>query len=139
KPWQNTDMSDMVEKLPILQDGAHPWTSKMDELMVGTQFAMGDIKRLLANLLGVSAMEEILQRAGLIRYMGTAVNDSELFSANRTRVWRALKDTFPINVHPDSVLIEPLGPEENPRAYVSRAFQKWRNVTGNDPDLNQME
>ncbi|KAK5848768.1 hypothetical protein PBY51_008461 [Eleginops maclovinus] len=135
KPWQNTDMSDIMEKLPTLQDGAHPWTWEM----VGTQFAMGDIKRLLANLLGVPAMEDILQRDGLNRYVGTAVNDPELFSANRARVWRALRDTFPTNLDPDNVLIEPLGQEENPRAYVSRAIQKWRNITGNDPDLGRME
>jgi len=106
---------------------------------VGTQPATGDIKRLLANILGVPAMEEILQKAGLHRYVGTAVYDSELFAANRGRVWRAVKDTFPTNVHPDNILIEPLGQEENPRAYVSRAHQVWRNVTGNDPEANQME
>ncbi|KAL6475707.1 hypothetical protein MHYP_G00167470 [Metynnis hypsauchen] len=138
KPWQNTDMSDILEKLPTLQDGAHPWISKLEEIMVGTQPAIGDIKRLLANLLGVPAMEEILQKAGLDRYVGTAVNDPELFSANRGRVWRALRDTFLTNVHPDNIFIEPLGEEENPRAYVSRA-QVWRNVTGHDPDFNQME
>ncbi|XP_034462106.1 uncharacterized protein LOC117774104 [Hippoglossus hippoglossus] len=60
-------------------------------------------------------------------------------AANRGRVWRALKETFPTNVHPDNIFIEPLGQEENPRAYVSRAHQVWRNITGNDPDLNQME
>ena len=139
KPWQSTDMSDTLEKLPTLQDGAHPWISKLEEIMIGTQPAIGDIKRLLANLLGVPAMEEILQKGGLNRYVGTAVYDPELFAANRGRVWRALRDTFPTNVHPDNILIEPLGQEENPRAYVSRAHQAWRNVTGNDPDLNQME
>ncbi|KAI3374233.1 hypothetical protein L3Q82_006083 [Scortum barcoo] len=132
-------MSDILEKLPTLQDGAHPWISKLEEIMVGTQPAIGDIKRLLANLLGVPAMEEILLKAGLHRYVGTAVNDPELFAANRGRMWRSLKDTFPTNVHPDNILIEPLGQEENLRAYVSRAHQLWRSVTGNDPELNQME
>ncbi|XP_053284413.1 uncharacterized protein LOC128445671 [Pleuronectes platessa] len=139
KPWQTTDMSSIIEKLPILQDGAHSWISKLEEIMVGEQLAMGDIKRLLANLLGVHAMGDILEKAGLDQYVGTAVNDSELFCANRGRVCRALKETFPTNLHPDNILIEPLGQEENPRAYVSRAHQVWRNVTGNDPDLNQME
>ncbi|XP_062255091.1 uncharacterized protein LOC133964835 [Platichthys flesus] len=139
RPWQTTDMSNIIEKLPILQDGAHSWISKLEEIMVGEQLAMGDIKRLLANLLGVHAMGDILQKAGLNQYVGTAVNDSELFCANRGRVCRALKETFLTNVHPDNILIEPLGQEENPRAYVSRAHQVWRNVTGNDPDLNQME
>jgi len=139
KPWANTDMSNIIEKLPTLQDGAHSWTAKLDEIMVGTHFAMGDIKRLLATLLGIPAMEEILQRAGLNQYVGTAVNDAELLAANRARMWRALKDAFPTNVHPDNILIEPLGPEENPRAYVTRAHQVWRNVTGNDPEGSQME
>lgn len=139
KPWQNTDMSDILEKLPALQDGAHPWISKLEEILIGTQPAMGDVKRLLANLLGVPAMEEILQKAGLSRYVATAVNDPELFSANRGRMWEALRSVFPTNVHPDNIIIEPLASHENPRAYVSRALQAWRNVTGNDPDSNRME
>ncbi|XP_027140982.1 uncharacterized protein LOC113747068 [Larimichthys crocea] len=132
-------MSDILEKLPTLQDGAHPWISKLEELMVGTHMAVGDIKKLLASLLGIAGMEELLQKAGLNRYVGTAVKDSELFAAHRGVMWRALRETFPTNVHPDNIFIEPLGSEENPRAYVSRAHQTWRNVTGNNPDLNQME
>lgn len=50
KPWQNTDMSDILEKLPTLQDGANPWISKLEELLVGTQPAMGDIKKLFVSL-----------------------------------------------------------------------------------------
>jgi len=139
KPLQSTDMSNILEKLPIIQDGAHPWIAKLEEIMIGSQPAMGDIKRLLANLVGVHGMGEILQKAGLMRYVGTAVNDSELFAASRGRLCRALKETFPTNVHPDNILIEPLGVVENPRAYVSRTHQTWRNVTGNDPDLNRMD
>lgn len=139
KPWQNSDMSVILEKLPVLQDGAHPWISKLEELMVGTQPAVGDIKRLLASLIGVPAMEELLQKAGMLRFISTAVNDAELFAAHRGQFWGALRDAFPTNVHPDNILIEPLGDQENPRAYVSRALQAWRNVTGNDPDANQME
>ncbi|KAM3611919.1 uncharacterized protein V6R79_025872 [Siganus canaliculatus] len=139
KPWEHTDLSDILEKLPILQNGAHPWIATLEELMVGTHPATGDIKRLLANLVGVPAMEELFDKAGIARYVATSVNDSELFAANRGRLWGALRETFPTNVHPDNILIEPLGQEENPRAYVSRAHQMWRNITGNDPELNQME
>ncbi|XP_037622966.1 uncharacterized protein LOC119486724 [Sebastes umbrosus] len=87
KPWQSTDMSDILEKLPTLQDGAYPWISKLEEITVGTHLAMGDVKRLLASLLGVTGMDEILQKAGLDRYVGTAVNDSELFAAHRGQMW----------------------------------------------------
>lgn len=132
KPWQNTDMSDILEKLPTLQDGANPWISKLEELLVGTQPAMGDIKKLLVSLLGVSAMKEILQEAGLFCYAATAVNDPELFSAYRGWFWGALRDVFLTNIHPDNILIEPLGQQENPRT-------SGYYVTGNDPDLNQME
>ncbi|KAK6299147.1 hypothetical protein J4Q44_G00306570 [Coregonus suidteri] len=120
KPLQNTDMSDILEKLPTLQDGAYPWISKLEEITVGTQSAIGDIKR-------------------LHRYVGTAVNDPELLAASRNRLWRALRDTFPTNVHPDNILIDPLGQQENQRAYVSRVHQVWRNITGNDPDVSQIE
>ncbi|CAJ1050809.1 uncharacterized protein LOC118470224 isoform X1 [Xyrichtys novacula] len=70
EPLQNTDMSDILEKLPTLQEGPHPWILKLEEIMVGWQPAMGDIKRLLASIFGVPAMEEILQRAGLNRTTG---------------------------------------------------------------------
>lgn len=84
-------------------------------------------------------MEELLQKAGMPRFIATAVNDAELFAAYRGRFWETLREVFPTNVHPDNIFIEPLGNQENPRAYVSRAIQAWRNVTGNDPDANQME
>jgi len=57
KPWQNTDMTIIIVKLPNLQSGAHPWISKSEEAWVGLQPAIGDMKRLLANLLGVPAVE----------------------------------------------------------------------------------
>lgn len=139
KPWPNTDMTEIIDKLPPLQEGAHPWISKLEEATMGIQPAMGDIKRLLANLLGVPEMEEILTRAGLHRYVATSVHDPELFSANKGCLWKALKDMYPTNVHPDNILIDLLGESENPRAYVARAHQQWRNVTGRDPDLNELE
>jgi len=79
-----------------------------------------------------------LEKAGLRRYAITAVHDPELFAAHRGRMWRALRETFPTNLHPDNILIEPMGEQENPRAYVARVYQTW-NVTGNDPNMNQME
>lgn len=139
KPWAHTDMSEIRDKLPVLQEGGHPWTSKLDEALIGTQPGMGDIKRLLANIVGVSTMEEILVKAGLQRYVDTAVHDPELFAANRGCLWQAIKDTYPTNVHPDSIIYEPMGETENPRAYVSRAYQQWRDVTGKNPETNQME
>ncbi|XP_061634484.1 uncharacterized protein LOC133480455 isoform X4 [Phyllopteryx taeniolatus] len=139
KPWQSSDMTAVLEKLPTLQDGAHPWISKLEEALVGTQPAVGDIKRLLATLLGVHALKDILKKAGLYRYVTTAVNDSELFAAVRGQVWGVLRETFPTNAHPNNIFIEPLGPAENPRAYVARAHQTWRHITGNDPDVAQME
>jgi len=80
-----------------------------------------------------------LEKAGLRRYAITAVHDADLFAAHRGRMWRALRETFPTNIHPDNIFIEPMGEQENPRAYVARVYQTWRNVTGNDPSMNQME
>lgn len=54
-------MISILEKLPSLQDGAHPWISKLQEIMMGMKPTMGDIKRLLVNILGVPAMERIMQ------------------------------------------------------------------------------
>lgn len=59
---------------------------------MGTQPAVGDIKRLLANLIGVAAMEEILQKAGMPCFIATAVNDAELFSAHRGCIWGSVEE-----------------------------------------------
>ncbi|XP_013886463.1 protein MNN4 [Austrofundulus limnaeus] len=63
KQQRNNTESEEFEGLKQKQ----PWVSKLEEAFTGTQPAMGDIKRLLANLLGVPAMEELLQKAGLHR------------------------------------------------------------------------
>lgn len=98
KPLQSTDMSDILDKLPALQAGAHLWISKLEEISRGTQYTIGDIKRLLTNLIGIPAMEDIFQKARLNRYVGTAVHDLELLAASRSRLWRALRDGFLTNV-----------------------------------------
>ncbi|XP_056297836.1 uncharacterized protein LOC130211175 [Pseudoliparis swirei] len=139
RPLQSTDMSAILEKLPIIEDGAHPWIAKLEQILVGDLPAMGDIKKLLANVVGVYSMEDILEKAGLNQYVGTSVNDSDLFAASRGRVFRALKETFPTNIDPANILIEPLGLEENPRSFVSRSHQTWMNITGNDPEQNLMD
>ncbi|KAM9781201.1 uncharacterized protein ACBT44_022501 isoform 1-T3 [Syngnathus typhle] len=139
KPWQNSDMSAILEKLPTIQDGAHPWISKLEECMVGTQFAVGDIKRLLANVVGVHTMKDLLGKAGLHHFATTSANDSDLFAAVRGQMWGALKAAYPTNANLDNIVIEPLGLMENARSYVARAHQTWRHITGNDPDTTQME
>ncbi|KAM3607523.1 uncharacterized protein V6R79_009164 [Siganus canaliculatus] len=115
KPWQHTDMSDILEKLPILQDGAHPWISKLEEIMVGTHPAIGDIKRLLANLLGVPAMEEIFEKAGLTRYVASG----EEVPRSQSREADAHEDGNPeqADVHEDSC---PQDPEEEVASNVDR-------------------
>ncbi|TNN28254.1 hypothetical protein EYF80_061598 [Liparis tanakae] len=105
RPLQSTDMLIIIEKLPIIQDGAHPWISKLDQLLIGQLPAVGDVKKILANIVGVGVLGENLQKAGLNQYVGTSVNDSDLFAAIRGKMCRALKITFPTNVHPDNIII----------------------------------
>lgn len=103
KPWQNTDMSDIIEKLPILQDGTQPWFAKLEEVLTGTQPALGHMKKQ-----GVPGVEDHLERAGLHPHITTTVHDADLFPAYRCQLWRALRATFPTNTHPDNIVIEPL-------------------------------
>ena len=139
KPWAHTDVTELTHRLPPLQEGAFPFISKLEQLLVGTQLAMADIKRLLALVVGVPEMEAIFTRAGLLRYIGSAVHDADLFVQHAPRLWRALRDMYPTNMHPDNIIINALGDNENPRAYVARALQQWQDFTGNDPSRNEME
>ena len=139
KPWAATDMTDLVNQLPPLLEGAFPWISKLEQLTVGTQLAMADIKSLLALVVGVPAMDAVLERAGLRQYIDTKRNDGDLFVQHAALIWRALRDIYPTNIHPDAVIIEPLKEGEAPRAYVARALQKWRDKTGSDSTRSLME
>lgn len=83
-PWQNSDVSDLFEKLPVLQEGVHPWISKFEELLVGTKPAMVHIKTPLANIIGVAAVVEVLQKSGIKRFVATARHSVDLLSAHKS-------------------------------------------------------
>ena len=136
RPLSPIEMLDIVAKLPPLQNGAYQWISKFDEISVGLHLAMGDFKQLISRLMGIYVLQDVLTLAGLQRYIDTNVYDAEPFAANRSLLWCALRGLFPLNVHPDSILIDPLGDTENPRAYVVKAQKRWRDVTGNDPNFS---
>lgn len=125
KSLENSGRPEILEKLPTLQDGARPWISKLEELLVDKEPPVGDIKRMLTSVIEVPAMKRLLQTAGMIHFIATAVNDAELFYAYRGHFVEALKDVFPTNKHPDDIFIKPLEDQENPRAHAFRAIQTW--------------
>ena len=137
--WTNVDVSDVVSKLPPIQEGASPWISKFEQIMIGTQLAMGDIRRLLSTLIGPAAMNDIFRKARLDKYIDTGAYDGDFFATHKGPLWRALRDVYVTNVHPDSIILDPLGETENARAYVERGYQTWMNATGSNPADNVLE
>ena len=140
KPWANNmDVIDIESKLPLLQEGGAPWIARLEEIMPDAQMTIGDFKILLSRLVGGHDLADILTRAGLAQYIDSSEGDTDFYFEHRGLLRRALREQYPTNVHPDDILIEPLGQTENPRAYVKRAYKEWQAVTWNNPDRNQME
>ena len=129
------DISYIASELPPLHEGAYAWSIKFDVLLKGVQLTMYDFKGLISWLVGMYALDHILNRAGLQRYIGTTVNDGDRFEPCRALLCRALRDLYPTNVHPNSIIIDHMGETESPIAYIARVYHTWRVVTGNNPEL----
>ena len=132
KAWSSVEMISVINELPDIKEGAACWISTLESLNL--QLAMGDIKKVFVHLLGVYGMDNVLTRAGLQMYVDSTFGDGDLFSAHKTAVWRVLKLIYPTHVDPETISITPLGETENPCEYVTRAYEKWMEITGQNPE-----
>ena len=139
KPMPQADIDIILKKSPLIEEGALAFLSRIDEAFVGDQPSVGDVKRLLVKVLGQSRLAEAYQRAGIGRHATTSVHDPELFVTYRGRLWNALQEMFPTNIHPNDIILPSLKDDENPRNYVSTCYQKWGQITGRNAEGNKME
>ena len=66
-PWASQDLEGLVTRLPNIHEGAGKWIRVFEEETMGKLLSVGDIKALLAKIIGGSKMEEILQASDLDR------------------------------------------------------------------------
>lgn len=134
QPWTHTDVEGLIQRLPVLQEGAGAWITSFENETVGKTLALGDIKFVLSKILGKAEAESALYSVSLHNIMDDPSRDSEPFDDYRSRAWKALRQAYPNRYTPGAVCVEKLKDEENPVAFVEKATQLWRARMEQDPD-----
>ncbi|XP_014879953.1 uncharacterized protein LOC106941426, partial [Poecilia latipinna] len=130
-PFASMDLVGLVSRLPDIHNGAGRWIRALEEETVGKILALGDIKAILAKVVGIPTMQNILKDHP---WMLQERADGIELNACRTMIWAALRAEFPNKVDPKNMKAEPIGDSENPASYVARQLRRWNEVMEFDVD-----
>ncbi|KAJ8401439.1 hypothetical protein AAFF_G00383580 [Aldrovandia affinis] len=100
--------------------------------------AVGDLKGLLAKVLGMARMEDILNESGLQQAIGTPVFDGASFDLYRPKMWEAMRTDYPTKIDPKQLKGEMLGDTENPATYLHRQLKHWKQETEQVPERDAL-
>ena len=78
-PWASQDLEGLATRLPDIHEGAGKWIRVFEEETMGKLLAVGDIKALLAKIVGGAKMDEILQTTTLNRAVNSRNMDVIVF------------------------------------------------------------
>ena len=132
-PWASQDLEGLVLRLPNINEGASKWIRTFEEHTVGKLLAVGDLKALLARVVGISKMESILDNGELHELLDKAA-DGITFDSYRTSIWSLLRTEYPTRVDPRSLKGHTMGDTENPASYLQKQVVRWRMETEKDPE-----
>jgi len=104
-PWQTLDLAGLISRLPDIHEGAGKWIKAFEEETVSKMLALGDIKAVCAQSLGVSTMGNI--------WMADPMADGTELNAYRAGLWAALRVESPTKIDPKALKGEPLAETEN--------------------------
>lgn len=133
-PWATQDLEGLVSRLPDIHEGAGKWIRVFEEETMGKLLAVGDIKALLARVIGGTKMEEILEASELDRAVNSFLMDGTVFDMYRPAVWQTLRHEYPTKIDPKALKGEELGDSESPFAYVQRQLKRWKQETEGNPE-----
>lgn len=133
-PWASQDLQGLVNRLPDIHEGAGKFIRILEEELAGKLIAVGDIKALLAKIVGGAKTDQILQDANLHRAVNSYDMDGIVFDAYRPAVWRVLRTEYETRIDPKALKGEELGDTENPLTYVQRQLKRWKQETEGDPE-----
>lgn len=137
-PWQTQDLEGLVSGLPDLHEGAQKWILDFDEKTLGRLLALGDVKALLARVIGQRAMEDVMTQTGLGFQAVNVTSDGIEFNPHRNRLWDAMRAAYPRKLDLKTLKGDPIGETENPSAYVHGMKKKWRTEAGRNPDQDDL-
>ena len=109
----------------------------LEENTVGNIMAVGDLKALLARVLGIEKMKSILTNGGLSQMLDEA-SDGTTFDVYRTQTWRALRCEYPVRVDHRSLRGHTIGDAENPATFLQKQVMRWQLETEKDPEKDPL-
>ena len=87
---------------------------------MGNLMAVGDLKALLARVLGLSKMESVLRNGGLDIVDG--IHDGTTLNYYRVAMWNTLRREFPTHIDHKNMRGLPINDTENPASYLQMAL-----------------
>lgn len=106
----------------------------------GKRLAIGDIKAILARLVGRDEAVDIIKWAGngSLSQVNTAYHDATEFDHYRNSVWTALRYDYP--THPDLNKLqgESISDAEHQGAYYQTMKRKWKMETDKSPNESEI-
>ncbi|KAK0155327.1 hypothetical protein N1851_002336 [Merluccius polli] len=131
------DMEVMLQNYKVNRKGKKIAEKREGEIKytVGRLMAVGDLKALLARVLGITKMESVLRSAGLDQLLDGA-NDGTTFDVYRVATWATLKREFPIHMDHKNMRGTPIGDTENPASFLHAQVDRWRMETEEDPETH---
>nr|XP_054591515.1 uncharacterized protein LOC129155805 [Nothobranchius furzeri] len=132
-PWQSLDLTGLVSRLPHIQDGAGKWIRAFEQETTGLMLALGDLKAILARVVGTSAMGTLLASNG-VQWMLDPMADGTEFNTHRNALWNILRAAYPNRIDPKALKGEPLSETESPASFVDRQLRRWKLETEEGPE-----
>ncbi|KAK0145553.1 hypothetical protein N1851_015507 [Merluccius polli] len=136
-PWGSQDLEGVALNLPDITHGATKWIRKVEELTMGKIMAVGDLKALLARVLGINKMESLLTNGGLGELLNR-VSDGTTFDTYRKATWEVLRSEYPVCVDHRSLRGHAIGDTENPATFLQKQVTRWHLETEKDPETDQL-
>lgn len=140
-PWQTQDLEGLVKSLPNLhQTGASRWISEFEDATTGKKLAIGDVKAILARIIGHEETMRLLQRAGkgALNRVGSTDQDGTEMDRYQNAIWTQLRANYPARPDLSNLQGENLEENEHPTVYYQKIKKKWKLETDQTPDGNNL-
>ncbi|KAL0149340.1 hypothetical protein M9458_055378, partial [Cirrhinus mrigala] len=128
------DLEGLIARLPDIHEGAGKWIKTFEEETMGKLLAVGDIKALLAKILGGTKIDEVLKASDLERAVDFCYMDGTVFDSYRPVVWQTLRAEYPTRVDPKALKGDHLGEIESPIIYIQKQLKRWKQETEGNPE-----
>ena len=136
-PWGSQDLEGLILRLPNIHDGATKWIGTFEEHTVGKMLAVGDIKALLARVLGIAKMRSLLENGVLACWLDEDM-DGTTFDTYRPNAWNTLRAEYPTHIDSKRLEGHKLNDTENPASFLQKESVRWRLETEKDPETDAL-